>query len=416
MPEHLTTHQVGTITTLERVGGIVSLVAVALILLTYGLVRRVRNVQNTFIVFASLSNVGASIAFMQSDPWWSLAMAINVFLVFYFRTSPDSFRQWWWIYCVVCYGGPFVLALTLLLLRSPGRGGMYGDATIWCWIDAKYDSLRIYTYYLCVWICIAGSILCYVLVGYHVFRSRNRLHSFSATKSRGEHGRGADEPPSAECRPRQDSFYGVVTTEVQITRTSVTDMTMDTPPRAHLASPVFPAPSPAPAAPARSFAAVSATAPPCIPAPGPGPGRRLARRLATAAALHFFVEDPIKRAYLRTSLLFALSVLVTWIPSSLNRIYGWLEGHSPYQLHVATSAVLPLQGLWNALIFFISSWGPVRHHLALRLGAFSGPSIPGAPGRNPERVALGAEHASPMTGSRVELRRVDSAAKESPVL
>ncbi|KAG5913935.1 hypothetical protein E4U42_000783, partial [Claviceps africana] len=60
--EHLTAHQVRAITTLERVGGIVSLVAVALVFLTYGLVRQVRNVQNTFIVFASLSNVGASIA------------------------------------------------------------------------------------------------------------------------------------------------------------------------------------------------------------------------------------------------------------------------------------------------------------------------------------------------------------------
>lgn len=67
--------------------------------------------------------------FMQSDPWWSLAMAVNVFLVFYFHTNPDSFRKRWWIYCLICYGGPFVIALTLLLLRSP-RGPVYGGATV----------------------------------------------------------------------------------------------------------------------------------------------------------------------------------------------------------------------------------------------------------------------------------------------
>jgi hypothetical protein len=69
----------------------------------------------------------------------------------------------------------------------------------------------------------------------------------------------------------------------------------------------------------------------------------------------FVIDDPIKRAYLRTSFLFALSVLVTWIPSSLNRIHSWLQGESPFEYHVATAAVLPLQGLWNAVIFFITS-------------------------------------------------------------
>lgn len=56
-------------------------------------------------------------------------MAVNVFLVFYFRTSPDSFRRWWWLYCLICYGGPFVIALTLLLVKSP-RGSIYGHATV----------------------------------------------------------------------------------------------------------------------------------------------------------------------------------------------------------------------------------------------------------------------------------------------
>lgn len=75
----------------------------------------------------------------------------------------------------------------------------------------------------------------------------------------------------------------------------------------------------------------------------------------------FVVHDKIKRAYLRTSFLFALSVLVTWIPSSMNRIRSWTNGESPFEYHVATAAVLPLQGLWNAIIFFITSSVGLRH-------------------------------------------------------
>ncbi len=56
-----TNTQIFTIETLERTGGSVSLGAVMLILVAFWLVPAVRNVQNTFIVFASISNIGASI-------------------------------------------------------------------------------------------------------------------------------------------------------------------------------------------------------------------------------------------------------------------------------------------------------------------------------------------------------------------
>lgn len=54
--------QTQTLALLERVGGCISLVSVLLIFIAYGLVPRVRNPRNTFIVFASIANLGASIA------------------------------------------------------------------------------------------------------------------------------------------------------------------------------------------------------------------------------------------------------------------------------------------------------------------------------------------------------------------
>lgn len=60
--EQLTSTQVQALVMMERIGGSISLVSVMFIFVAYGLVRRVRNVQNSFIVFASISNIGASIA------------------------------------------------------------------------------------------------------------------------------------------------------------------------------------------------------------------------------------------------------------------------------------------------------------------------------------------------------------------
>lgn len=56
-------------------------------------------------------------------------MAINVFLVFFYGASPSSFRHYVWLYCLVCFGGPFIPAIILLLARPDGKL-MYGDATV----------------------------------------------------------------------------------------------------------------------------------------------------------------------------------------------------------------------------------------------------------------------------------------------
>lgn len=81
--------------------------------------------------------------------------------------------------------------------------------------------------------------------------------------------------------------------------------------------------------------------------------RRLAARLR-----HM---DPVKLAYLRTSFVFAVSVLVTWTPSSINRVYNLVyPDRVSYGLNLASAVVLPLQGVWNAVIYFTTSWRTVR--------------------------------------------------------
>lgn len=66
---------------------------------------------------------------MQSDPWWSLAMAVNVYMVFFMAYNPNNFHRHLWMYCVVCFGVPAVPAVVMLFHR-PGDVHMYGNATV----------------------------------------------------------------------------------------------------------------------------------------------------------------------------------------------------------------------------------------------------------------------------------------------
>lgn len=57
----LTDSQIFSLVVLERMGGCLSLFAACLIFIAYALFPRLRTVPNTFIVFASIANAGASI-------------------------------------------------------------------------------------------------------------------------------------------------------------------------------------------------------------------------------------------------------------------------------------------------------------------------------------------------------------------
>jgi cell division protein FtsW (lipid II flippase) len=67
--------------------------------------------------------------FMQADPYWATAGAINVMLVFLFRYNAEGLRRLNPIYWVVCYGVPAIPAIFGLIYRKNGKQ-MYGDATV----------------------------------------------------------------------------------------------------------------------------------------------------------------------------------------------------------------------------------------------------------------------------------------------
>ncbi|KAK4098580.1 hypothetical protein N658DRAFT_431714 [Parathielavia hyrcaniae] len=429
-----------TLQHVERFGASISLTCVCLIFVAYGLFKRVRTVPNTFIFFASIANVGASIAcligysgilageesalcqtqafllemFMQSDPWWSFAMAVNVYVVFFMSYSPNGFRQHLWLYCLACFGIPAVPAV-ICLFYAPNGQRIYGDATLWCWINDKYNQLRIFTYYLPIWTCIFLSAVIYAAVGVRVFRHRSQLRNLTLSDQaspRDVYGGALDSTEKVLLGfAWSRSSYGTVTTEVQVTAESSGSQT---PPSTSAGSiaPVLHKPlstgakapwgSPPddiePVSPtirghhhhdkpfATTYTISSTGRHAQEPEKKPGLVKKLAQAW-TKFRTKLANLDPIKLAYLRTSFVFAISILVTWTPSSINRVYSLMyPTRTSYPLNLAGAVVLPLQGLWNAIIFAATSWPILTDEFrVLRRagwrGLFTGPHRRGRRGR-----------------------------------
>ncbi|KIH91961.1 g-protein coupled receptor [Sporothrix brasiliensis 5110] len=498
----LSGQQASVVVGIERAGASLSMIGVLLIVVTFALFKRLRTVPNTFILFASIANIGASTAsliglsgiaqggnstlcraqafllemFMQSDPMWSFAMAFNVYLVFFHSANPTTFRRHLWVYCLGCFGLPMIPAIVCLYVQNADKGPVYGDATLWCWIGDSWNALRIYSYYIPIWVCIFLSAVIYVAVGYHVFHQRNQLRNLTLSNQAKDLSSSEVRDSADKNLTKQPEIYATVMTEVQIT-SDVCETALSserTPPMTPLASPMqcpwsdepFPQTidnstnsafvhlhdqmhhrideersiggshtvSPPPAAYYRgihsgpSTAAYQATSTTVITSPAPphgfqpmgqssrnahassafrlqpqlvssqghrpfghlahshhvhrghlqnrGSRARTSQHISVAQrgrhAWHRFTGklrhmDPVKLAYLRTSFVFAISVLVTWTPSSINRVYTLVyPARISYGLNIASAAVLPLQGVWNAVIYFSTSWSLLRGEVGRR--------------------------------------------------
>jgi hypothetical protein len=99
--------------------------------------------------------------------------------------------------------------------------------------------------------------------------------------------------------------------------------------------------------------------------------------------------DPVKLAYLRTSFVFAISILVTWTPSSINRVYSFIYPESvSFSLNLASAIVLPLQGVWNAVIFIATSWGILKEETQILLSKWAPRFSPRDRSRDPSKRAI----------------------------
>ena len=205
-----------------------------------------------------------------------------------------------------------------------------------------------------VWVVIVLTFAIYIWAGKEIFARRRQLRNFSSAAS--------DAPFPVIQNPFLSPFVSVKTTEVRVTSE--------------------PTPVPVDARSMNSFVLndsgriVSSHGAPDYSVRVEGGHPPEGPRPKSAHNPHVSVDTTIRGAdslsrqhkaaveankaaisYCKCALLFFASLLITWVPSSLNRVYSLIYPTSTnFGLLFIASLVLPLQGFWNAVIYIVTTY------------------------------------------------------------
>ncbi|KAL9594629.1 MAG: hypothetical protein Q9219_006937, partial [cf. Caloplaca sp. 3 TL-2023] len=292
--------------------------------------------------------------FLPADAMWNLMMAINVYLTIFYKYNAKQLKALEWKYHVVCYGLPFIVALTCLLIDPQPRGRIYGPATLWCWIPIQWVGLRIALVYGPAWVAIFLSFTLYIISGREIFKKRRQLRAF----------RGYSSSPIEI----EDPFTSFKTTEVAITHEPA-KLAFPTGNEANI---IFPCSEPEgdkqQSSPSKSYDqySVKISSTPISPIFGasiptaptsPESAAVISYRTNRAAV----EANTAAWGYTKVALLFFVSLLITWVPSSINRVYSLIHPDLiSIPFSYASAVVLPLMGWWNAVIYFTTSWNSCK--------------------------------------------------------
>ncbi|RDA94742.1 hypothetical protein CP533_6724 [Ophiocordyceps camponoti-saundersi (nom. inval.)] len=380
----LTLEQRSAISVVERACSVLSLLGCIFTIVTFCSSKAFHKPINRLVFYASfgnmLTNVGTLMSnaylseldsfgcqfqsfliqtFMPADAFWTLAMAINVYLTFYHKFDAERLRKMELIYLLGCYGIPLIPAFTYIFVRNQQGQRIYGNATLWCWISGEYDVLRIATFYGPVWVTILITFFIYIRAGRTIYEKRKQLYDFQ----------NSDPDPL--------SINGEVVATIKRTEVTVTEEDA-----AHLGAihlgplggrqkssdkstgcegaysvhisadhgpiSVTEMASSSPVQGSKTFQQTTSVH--VTPHRPPNPARRRHHELNNAAW-----------SYTKCAILFFTAILITWIPSSANRVYSVVHQNEVFApLEFMSAFVLPLQGLWNAVIYAVTSWSACR--------------------------------------------------------
>ncbi|KAL8868342.1 MAG: hypothetical protein Q9198_008212, partial [Flavoplaca austrocitrina] len=95
---------------------------------------------------------------------------------------------------------------------------------------------------------------------------------------------------------------------------------------------------------------------PVRPDPGPSPRQSSFDNPASRRSRAAREDNKAAIKYTKVALLFFTSLCITWVPSSINRIYDLAHPNEvSYALNFISAIVLPLMGFWNGVIYFATS-------------------------------------------------------------
>ncbi|KAK3346902.1 hypothetical protein B0T25DRAFT_634228 [Lasiosphaeria hispida] len=338
--------------------------------------------------------------FMQGDAYWALAMAINVYLTFYHKYDARALRRMEIPYLLCCYGIPFIPGFTFLFVRNQS-GRPYGNAVLWCWLKPEWEVYRIATFYGPVWVAIIITMAIYIRAGREIFKKRRKMLNFSGSGT----GTGGNGGHGNEVFATADLFTPVIKTTEVIHTTELVQKTVPS----TSAIPEHPAPIEEPnisysvtisadakanerdsldgmddmdldgettAASIQSSNTItndsSSPNPNSPSSTSPNPRIRVnpSSQNVPSAANILQARRRFQRtmeahnatwSYTKCAILFFSALLITWIPSSGNRVYSMINhGDVNKPLFFASAFVLPLQGFWNAIIYIVTSWAACK--------------------------------------------------------
>lgn len=107
---------------------------------------------------------------------WISVMSGNVLLVLCFKKGLSDLRRYEKWYLLGCYGVPVLFSVPPLFVRDPL---MYDDTNLWCWISDHYKEMRMYLFFIPLWIIFFLNVAAFVIAGHTLWKGSSELRGAS---------------------------------------------------------------------------------------------------------------------------------------------------------------------------------------------------------------------------------------------
>ncbi|KAL8989607.1 MAG: hypothetical protein Q9169_008323 [Polycauliona sp. 2 TL-2023] len=362
MAPSLTQEQSLVMALTERIISSASVVGILFIILTYMFSSAFSKPINRLVFYASWGNLGLCIValismdgpdagedsalcqfqgfmaqlFLGVDAYWAFCMAVNIYLVFFRSYNTHQLQGLDHKYFIACYGFALIPSIVYLFIHTKDRGKIYGGAVLWCWVSNEWNFLRIAVLYVFMWVAVLIAIVIYIMAGRDVWRKRDALKGFLNP---------FNEDPFAT--------NVTMTTSVTITsesrKPSLPNLEVREVDESHLD---------------QNYDAYSVNIEigqqrPELPQRPSRPAVFRIPAITRTAALS--EENADAFLYARVAFLFFIALLITWVPSSVNRAHSLVHPEKiDFPLNFTSAIVFSSQGLLNCVVYMATSQSACR--------------------------------------------------------
>lgn len=283
--------------------------------------------------------------FPLADVLWTLAMALDVFLIVYYKYDSRDLRKLEPFYIVTITSLVGIPAGTFLFIHTAAKGPMYASVTLWCSISPNWVLFRIVFFYGPIWLIIFGIMMLYALVGIEIIKQRRILKNLVNDYVTLDTMRTTNSASS-------NHFVNAVIQRPEPAEINANSQLHS----AHLealqdrkTTPFFSI--------AKSSTSSSNIHPPPPSSSGDDDDRIIASEYARpppSSNTHTVpTRSPLSfRQYILMPLMFFVILLAVWVAPTTNRVTTFINPKfSSYPLLLAVGTTGSLRGFWNGVVF-----------------------------------------------------------------